>query len=116
MFAVDLLHLLTRHSLAHHRRETIAFGRRHNAVMERLFLMVVWRNLVKRSSERRPQSETPAMMLGLTPEPWSWPRVLARRLFPWRVPVPASWMRIYKRAWFTPALARNRLHTLKYAH
>jgi hypothetical protein len=106
---------LTRHSLAHHRRETIAFGRRHNAAMERLFLMMVWRNLVKRSSERRSRSETPAMRLGLTGEPWSWPRVLARRLFPWRVPVPQSWMRIYRRAWFTPALARNRLHTLKYA-
>lgn len=115
MFAVDLLHGLTRHSLAHHRRETIAFGRRHNAVMERMFLMTVWRNLVKRSSERRPQSETPAMMLGLVREPWSWPRVLARRLFPWQVQVPPSWMRIYRRAWITPAIPRNRLHTLKYA-
>ena len=115
MFAVDLLHLLTRHSLAHHRRETIAFGRRHNAVMERAFLLVVWRNLVKRSSERRPKSATPAMTLGLTKKPWSWPRVLARRLFPWRVPVPRSWMKIYRRAWITPALPRNRPHPLKYA-
>ena len=115
MFAVDLLHLLARHSLAHHRRETIAFGRRHNAVMERAFLLVVWRNLVKRSSERDSNSATPAMNLGLTDKPWSWPRVLARRLFPWRVPVPPSWMRIYKRAWITPALPKNRPHALKYA-
>lgn len=28
------------------RRETIAFGRRLNAVMERLFLAAVWRNFV----------------------------------------------------------------------
>jgi transposase-like protein len=115
MFAVDLLHLLARHSLAHHRRETIAFGRRHNALMERAFLMTVWRNLVKRSSERKPNSGTPAMTLGLTDEPWSWPRVLARRLFPWRVAVPPSWMKIYRRAWITPALPVNRPHALKYA-
>ena len=115
MFPVDLLHQLTRHSIAHHRRETIAFGRRHNAVMERMFLMIVWRNLVKRSSERKPRSDTPAMKLGLTREPWTWPRVLARRLFPWRVQPPSSWMRLYRRAWFTPSLPRNRLHTLKYA-
>jgi hypothetical protein len=115
MFPVDLLHLLARHSLAHHRRETIAFGRRHNAVTERFFLMIVWRNLVKRSSERRPRSGTPAMKLGLTDKPWSWPRVLARRLFPWRVPVPPSWMKIYRRAWITPALPQNRPHDLKYS-
>src|SRR5262249_36052936 len=30
MFPSDLLHALLRHSLAHHRRETIAFGRRLN--------------------------------------------------------------------------------------
>jgi transposase-like protein len=107
MFPVDLLHLLMRHSLAHHRRETIAFGRRHNAVMERMFLMVVWRNLVKRTSERDRQSDTPAMILGLARQPWSWPRVLARRLFPWRVSVPPSWMKIYRRAWITPTLPRT---------
>jgi hypothetical protein len=115
MFAVDLLHGLTRHSLAHHRRETIAFGRRHNSVVERMFLMVVWRNLVKRVSERRSRSGTPAMLLGLTDEPWSWPRVLARRLFPWRVRVPESWMKIYRRLWITPTLGRNRRHELKHA-
>jgi transposase-like protein len=115
MFAVDLLHGLTRHSLAHHRRETIAFGRRHNSVVERMFLMVVWRNLVKQVSERRSRSGTPAMALGMTDEPWSWLRVLARRLFPWRVRVPESWMRIYRRLWITPALENNRRHELKNA-
>jgi hypothetical protein len=38
MRAVDVLHALLRHSGAHHRRETIAFGQRSNAVMERGFL------------------------------------------------------------------------------
>ena len=35
MFAVDLTHKLLRHTLSHHRRETIAFSRRLNAAMER---------------------------------------------------------------------------------
>jgi hypothetical protein len=35
LYPVDQLHALIRHSQAHHRRETIAFGRRVNAVLER---------------------------------------------------------------------------------
>src|SRR4029077_10477697 len=61
LFPVDLLHKILRHSLAHQRRETIAFGRRLNAVMERLFLAAIWRNFVKRRSERTARSGTPAM-------------------------------------------------------
>ncbi len=85
------MHGLLRHSLAHHRRETIAFGRRHNAVLERLFVFTVWRNLVKVRSERTSSSPTPAMSLGLASEPWTWEKVLARRLFFWRESVPRSW-------------------------
>ena len=66
MFPVDLLHGLMRHSLAAHRRETIAFGRRLNAIVERMFLAVIWRNFVKGVSERKGDSPTPAMRLGLT--------------------------------------------------
>lgn len=61
MFPVDLLHKLWRHTQAHHRRETIAFGRRSNAVMERGFLYIVWRNFVKRISERTRAPITPAV-------------------------------------------------------
>ena len=61
MFPVDLLHRLWRHTQAHHRRETIAFGRRSNAVMERGFLYIVWRNFVKRVSERTREPITPAV-------------------------------------------------------
>jgi hypothetical protein len=44
---VDLLHEIRRNSLAHQRRETIAFGRRLDAVMEQLFLTAMWRNFLK---------------------------------------------------------------------
>ena len=115
MFPNDLLHGLLRHSLAHHRRETIAFGRRLNAVMERLFLAAAWRNFVKDVSERRPRGITPAMRAGVTTAPWSWARVLARRLFPDRLQVPASWLELYRREWDTPGGPNSR-HRLALAY
>jgi transposase-like protein len=115
MFPVDTLHGLLRHSECHHRRETIAFGRRTNAILERLFLAAAWRNFVKGVSERKPDRTTPAMKLKLATEPWSWRRVLARRLFPGRVLLPESWLEIYQRAWITPG-GPNAPHKLALAY
>ena len=115
LFPVDLLHKILRHSLAHQRRETIAFGRRLNAVMERLFLAAVWRNFVKKRSERRSRSGTPAMWLGLARERWPWSRVLSRRLFPARTPTPDTWASLYRRLWTTPLFPNNSRHELKRA-
>jgi hypothetical protein len=114
LFPNDRLHGLLRHSLAHHRRETIAFGRRLNAVMERFFLAAVWRNFVKGRSERRPDGTTPAMRVGVTTSPWSWARILARRLFPDRLEVPESWLELYRREWLTPG-GPNTFHRLALA-
>ena len=116
LFPVDLLHKILRHSLAHHRRETIAFGRRLNALLERMFLAAAWRNFVKRRSERLARSSTPAVRLGLTRERWPWTRVFSRRLFPARVPTPLTWTQIYRRAWTTPLYPRNSRHQLKRAY
>lgn len=110
LFATDLLHMLIRHSQAHHRRETIAFGRRHNALMERAFLLAVWRNLVKRRSERLADAPTPAMCLGLTHRPWSWVRVLSRRRFVTRVGLPDCWMKLYRRELVTRDIGPNTRH------
>jgi len=115
LFPVDLLHKILRHSMAHHRRETIAFGRRLNAILERLFLAAVWRNFVKRRTERAARSGTPAMRLGLTRDRWDWRRVLSRRLFPARTPVPPPWHRLYRRLWTTPLFRRNSRHELTLA-
>ena len=99
MFPVDALHSLLRHTLAHHRRETIAFSRRIDATQEELFLVMIWRNFVKWRSERKPDRRTPAMLKELADEPWSWERVLAQRLFPDRIRVPESWMKAYRHDW-----------------
>jgi hypothetical protein len=115
MFAADLLHKLWRHSEAHQRRETIAFGRRANAVLERSALMMVWRNFVKGVSERRADRTTPAQRLGLTGRPFKWRDIFARRLFPKRIRLPEGWSSIYRREWITPAVGRNLRHDLKQA-
>jgi hypothetical protein len=112
----DHLHRLLRHSLAHHRRETIAFGRRLNALMERLFLAAIWKNFVKGLSERDPRSPSPAMKVGLTASRWSWPRVFARRLFPDRESPTELWLELYRRDWPTPVLPTNTRHRLIHAY
>src|SRR5262245_215614 len=115
LYPVDQLHALLRHTCAHHRRETIAFGRRLNAVMERLFLTIAWRNFIKGRSERRPDRTTPAMRLRVTDAPWTWRRLLARRLFPARTRQPQIWKEIYRRDWLTPDLRFNLLHRRRHA-
>ncbi len=113
MFPVDTLHKILRHSGAHYRRETIAFSRRLNAAMERLFLTAVWRNFVKRRSERKPVRETPASRLELTERPWRWRTLLHRRLFFDRQPMPEVWVTLYRRLWETPVLESNARHEAK---
>jgi transposase-like protein len=115
MFPVDLLHKLWRHSQAHHRRETIAFGRRSNALLERAALLMIWRNFVKGVSERSGDRTTPAMRLGLLERPLGWAEIFARRLFPGRIRLPEGWMKIYRRRWITPAVGRNQRHALRHA-
>jgi transposase-like protein len=115
MFANDQLHRFLRHSEAAHRRETIAFGRSFNGLVERLALFRVWRNLVQARSERRPRDGTPAMRVGLTDTKWTWQNVVAERLFPARARVGDEMMRLYRRLLVTPLLKSERRHVLKHA-
>jgi hypothetical protein len=114
LFAVNLLDLLIRHSSANHKRETIAFSKRRQGAIERLWLLVVWRNTLKAFSERR-QDATPAQRLGLLPRRLSAEDVLAERLFPSRVALPERWARYYRREIPTRRLPNARTHRAKYA-
>ena len=116
LFAVDLLHRILRHSNAHHRRETIAFGRRLEALLERGFLTAIWRNFVKARSERKPKNGTPAMKVGLTDRAWRWERVLSKRLFKRKVRVPKGWMDVYERRLGWPDAGRMKPLSLKNAN
>jgi len=116
MFACDLLHGLARHSMAAHRRETIAFGRRLNALVLRIYGFAVWRNFVKRRSERRAIDTTPAMQLGLTDKRWTWRQLFAWRLFPDRHRLDSVERELYEQRWTTPVLPANARHTLRLAY
>jgi hypothetical protein len=116
MFACDLLHGLARHSMAAHRRETIAFGRRLNALVLRIYGFAAWRNFVKRRSERRHNDTTPAMMLGLSDRRWTWRQLFAWRLFPNRYRLDPFERRLYQQRWETPVLTGNARHALHLAY
>ena len=116
LFAADLLHGLIRHSQAAHRRETIAFGRRLNALMLRLWVLAVWRNFIKGRSERKPDPTTPAMAVWLTDRPWRWSDALSRRRFPDRVGLRGVSRELYDLAWTTPELPSNARHQLRLAY
>jgi hypothetical protein len=112
LFPNDQLHRFLRHSQAAFRRQTIAFGRSVNALLDRLALFVVWRNLVQWRSERHPRRGTTAMAVGLTERPWRWAQVLAERLHPGRVDPGETLMTRYRRDLRTPGLSRERRHAL----
>ncbi len=115
LFPVNLLDLLLRHHSANHKREGIAFSKRHQAVVERAALLLLWRNYVKPFSENH-GGGTPAMRVGLQGTPLSPRGLLAARLFPSRVALPASWRSYYRREVETPGIAHPRGHALTRAN
>ena len=114
LFAVNLMDLLLRHNSANHKRETIAFSKRHQSVVERAALLLAWRNLCKPFSERK-QGPTPAMRLGIETHRWSMRKLLDGRRFVTRLGLPACWVPYYWRAIDTPGIANPRRHALKRA-
>ena len=114
LFPVNLLDLLLRHNNAHLKRESIAFAKRHQAVIERAALLLLWRNFSKPFSETH-GGGTPAMRLGLRATPLSPRELLKERLFPARVPLPQPWAEYYGRLEDTPGIANPVRHTLKRA-
>ena len=114
LFPINLLDLLIRHGGANHKRETIAFSKRRQSAAERLWIFLVWRNYLKWFSERT-HDATPAMRAGVCDKRWSLRRMLGRRLFPSRVPLPDRWQDYYWRRTPTRCIAHPRRHTLKLA-
>jgi hypothetical protein len=53
-----------RHNSANHKRETIAFSKSQQSVLERAALLLLWQNFAKPFSERR-GGGTPAMRVGI---------------------------------------------------
>ena len=114
LFPVNRLDLLLRHNSANLKRETIAFSKRHQSVVERAALLLLWQNFVKPFSERR-GGGTPAMRLGLRTRPETLGGILKERLFPSRVQLPEPWAGYYRREIPTPGIIHPRRHELRRA-
>ena len=114
LFPVNRLDLLLRHNSANHKRETIAFSKRHQSVVERAAVLLLWQNFMKPFSERH-GGGTPAMRLGLRSRPLPVRELLARRLFPERVGLPEEWRGYYCGEVRTRRIPRERRHQLKLA-
>jgi hypothetical protein len=100
--SVDALHRWIRHVDAGHRRESIAFCRRGEALLERLAAVVIARNLIQRVSERRNDERTPAVRVGLTSRPWTWGEVLSQRRWPTRMTLDESTRAVLDRSMQDP--------------
>jgi hypothetical protein len=114
LFPVNLMDLLLRHNSANHKRETIAFSKRHQAVVERAALLVLWRNFSKPFSENH-GGGTPAMRRGLCATPLSVRQLLGERRFPGVIGLPEPWQGYYRRLVPTAGIRNPRTHTLKLA-
>jgi transposase-like protein len=114
LFPVNLMDLLLRHNSANHKRETIAFSKRDQSVVERAALLILWRNFTKPFSENH-GGGTPAMRAGLAPGPLSLAALLKERLFPARIPLPSPWSDYYRRQVPTLRIHNPRQHQLKLA-
>jgi transposase-like protein len=115
LFPVNLLDLLIRHGGANHKRETIAFSKRRQGAIERLAILQVWRNFVRPFSKRR-KGSTPAQRAGVMEGRLEVKKLLGRRLFASKIPLPQRLERYYRRETQTAPLGVNRGHRLRYAY
>ena len=114
LFPANRLDQSLRHNSANHKRETIAFSKRHQAVIWRAAWLIAWQNLAKPFSERH-GGGTPAMRAGICDRPIPVPELLRWRRFPSRVDLPEEWRDYYAGRVRTRRIANEQRHELKLA-
>ena len=114
LFPANRLDLLLRHNGANHKRETIAFSKRHQSVVERSAWLLLWQNFAKPFSERH-GGGTPAMRAGWMERPIPVAELLRDRRFPARVGLPEEWARYYRGEVKTARIRNEQRHRLKLA-
>jgi transposase-like protein len=114
LFPVNRADLWLRHSGANHKRETIAFSKRRASVVERCAILGVYLSYQKSFSEKK-RDATPAQRLGIANTKLHTREVLAERLFPSQIPLPALWQRYYCRDVVTRRIPNGKRHCLRYA-
>ena len=114
LFAINLIDGLIRHSSANHKRESIAFSKKRESAIHRLWLFLAWRNYDKSFSEKK-RGPTPAQRAGIMDRRWSLRRILGRRLFPTRIRLPKRWRIYYEGGTITRAYGPSHARALRYA-
>ncbi|MBI5170516.1 MAG: hypothetical protein HZA61_13595, partial [Candidatus Eisenbacteria bacterium] len=106
--------MLLRHNGANHRRETIAFSKRDQGVIERAAIHLMLANYWAPNSVNHDRS-TPAMKLGLFETPLAPEALLGKRHFVTRVEPAEEWRRYYFGLVDTAEIGNPKRHTLKLA-
>ena len=114
LFPVNRLDLLLRHNSSNHKRETIAFSKRHQSVVERAAWLIAWLNLVKPFSERH-DGGTPAMRLGTAERRYTVAELLKTRLFPKHLNLPEEVRTYHDGRVRTPRIHNERVFNSKLA-
>jgi transposase-like protein len=115
LFPVNRMDLLLRHNSANHKRETIAFSKRHQAVIWRAAWLLAWQNFAKPFSERH-GGGTPAMRAGLCERRLPVVELLRWRCFPERTRLPEEWRLYYEGRVRTRRIRNEHRHLLKLAN
>jgi len=114
LFPANLADSLLRHNSANHKRETIAFSKRHQSVVERAAVLILWRNFTKPFSENH-DGGTPAMRVGIRSRAMGLAELVDKRLFPFRVGLTRLGWKYYRRLVPTARIANPRRHELRHA-
>ena len=114
LFPVNLVDHLIRHNSANHKRETIAFSKHAQGLIERVAWLLDWRNQCKPFSENH-DGDTPAMRAGLADRRKSIEELLRWRIFPRHARASKELSTYYWRLEHAPGTLHARPHRLKYA-
>ena len=114
LFAVNREDMSIRHGNANHKRDTIAFSKRDQCVVERAAVHALTSNFCRPVSVNHDPA-TPAMKLGLVGTPLGPQAILERRRFATLIQLPQPWQDYYRRMVDTAEITNPRRHTLKLA-
>jgi len=101
-------------TIQHHKRETIAYAKRRQMAINRLWVFLTWRNWCKWFSENR-HEDTPAMRAGLGADRLDPTQILKQRLFVTHARLPDAWKQQYWGQVPTRLIPSARSHRLRYA-
>jgi len=95
LFSINRADMLIRHCSANHKRETIAFSKLRQKAAERLAVLMVYLNEIKRQREKGPPRSS-AMILGLRRQLATWQDILTNRLFSKHIKPIGRWAEYYR--------------------